>query len=353
MTERKIPTIVTGVQPTGPSHLGHYAGIYRNMVALQEREARRFYFIADYHSLSEDYDPSEKSRQIMDLAAELLAIGVDPKKTTLFVQSHVPEHTELCWILNTVTPISFLERMTQYKDKASRQKQNINVGLFAYPVLQAADILIYRADQVPVGRDQLQHLELTRDIAGFFNNRFGRYFTEPKPLLTETPKIRGLNDPLKKMSKSLGGKSYVALRDDPDTICAKLKSAVTETTGILKYSEEELERRLGGPNPALTDGEGTDLCGQAGAYNLLTLLKLAGGEREARLIMAGQPIRYGELKRLVAERLSDHFADFRQKYEKFREDEDHLKEILKKGAETAGKTAGETLKEVRKLVGVR
>lgn len=352
MTTKNIPTIVTGVQPTGPSHLGHYAGVYRNIVALQEREAERFYFIADYHSLSEDYDPKQKRRQVIELAAELLAIGVDPKKTTLFVQSAVPEHTELCWIFNTITPISFLERMTQYKDKASRQAKNINAGLYDYPVLQAADILLYHATEVPVGRDQVQHLELTRDIAGFFNNRFGQYFAEPKPLLTETPKIRALHDPLKKMSKSLE-RSFISLADEPAAIYAKLKSAVTETTGILKYSEAELERRLGGPNPALTDEDGTDLRGQAGAYNLLTLLKLAGGEREAELILAGQPIRYGELKALTAERLAEHFAGFREKRAALLAEPEKIEAILEEGAEEARKIARATMAEVRERIGIR
>lgn len=347
---KKPLTIVTGIQPSGRSHIGNYAGAYRNMIALQKQAARRFYFIADYHSLSEDYDPAEKRQQILDLAIDLLAIGVDPKMTTLFVQSDVPEHTELCWIFNTITPVSFLERMTQYKDKAARQAKNVNAALLVYPVLQAADILIYQADRIPVGHDQIQHLELTRDVARFFNNRFGHTFGEPKPLLTETPKIKSLSDPLKKMSKSHGDKSCLYLHDDPDTLYGKLKSAVTESTGILKYSEEELEHRLSLHADAHRDE--AELRGQAGVWNLLTILKLVGSEKEAKRIMAGQPIKYGELKKVVAERVADHFADFRNRRAQLAKEPARVKRILADGAKKARREAAKTLKETRRKIGI-
>ncbi|MBI4457996.1 tryptophan--tRNA ligase, partial [Candidatus Uhrbacteria bacterium] len=166
MPKKSGHIIVSGIQPSGASHVGTYAGVYRNWLRLQaDKTAKRFFMIADYHSITEDYDPAAKRQQILDLATDFLALGLDPKKSTIFAQSDVPEHTELCWIFNTVTPVSFLERMTQFKDKSSRQAANVNMGLFDYPVLQAADILIYMCDRVPVGRDQIQHLELTRDIA--------------------------------------------------------------------------------------------------------------------------------------------------------------------------------------------
>jgi tryptophanyl-tRNA synthetase len=349
-TASKKPVIVTGVQPSGQSHIGNYGGMYRNLIALQEESADRYYFLADYHSITGEYDPAEKRQQSFELALDLLALGLDPKKSVLFAQSDVPEHTELAWIFNTITPMSFLERMTQYKDKAGHQKQNVNVGLFTYPVLQAADILIYHGTQVPVGRDQVQHLELTRDIARFFNNRFGDTFAEPKPLLTDTPKLRSLTDPLKKMSKSHGDKSCLYLNDDPDTLYKKLKSAVTESTGMITLKFEELEHRLSLHEPGHADEE--ELRGQAGVWNLITLLKLVGREDLAKSIMAMPPIKYGELKRVVAEQLADHFAAFREKRAELAKDPAYVKQVLTDGAEKARPVAAKTLAGVRRLIGI-
>src|SRR3990167_984899 len=183
--------IVSGIQPSGKLHIGNYLGMLSNAVKLQD-EYHCYYFVADMHSLTENYRPQDKPQQILDAVMDLLALGVDPEKSVIFIQSQVPEHAELAWYFNTITPIASLERMTQYKDKTGRQKENINVGLFDYPVLQAADILMYRATAVPVGKDQDQHVELTRQIARFFNNRFGQTFTEPKTLHTDTPKVMSL-----------------------------------------------------------------------------------------------------------------------------------------------------------------
>ncbi|MEK9152281.1 MAG: tryptophan--tRNA ligase, partial [Patescibacteria group bacterium] len=302
--------IVSGIQPSGASHVGTYAGVYRNWLRLQDdKNLKRFFFIADYHSITEDYDPPAKRQQVLDLAMDFLALGLAPKKSVIFAQSDVPEHTELCWIFNTVTPVSFLERMTQFKDKAARQRENVNMGLFDYPVLQAADILIYGCDRVPVGRDQIQHVELTRDIARFFNNKFGATFPEAQPLLTDTPKIRSLTDPLKKMSKSLGERNLIALADEPEAIADKIKRAVTETTGVVSMSEEDLERKLAAPDLANETLE--QLRGVSGVWNLLTLLKLFGKPHEADRILAAQPIKYSELKSLAAMRTAEHFAAFR------------------------------------------
>jgi len=220
--------ILSGIQPTGRLHIGNYLGSLRNFVELQKKH-EGYFMIADYHSITESYEPKNKLNQIYNLAADFLAAGLDPKKSTIFVQSHVPEHTELAWIFNTLTPIGYLERMTQYKDKASRQKENINLGLFDYPVLQAADILLYHATAVPVGQDQDQHLELTRQIVRFFNNKFGPTFLEPKTLHTETPKVMSLLSPDKKMSKSLGDNHCIDIDDEPDMIAKKLSKAVTDT----------------------------------------------------------------------------------------------------------------------------
>lgn len=348
----KHKTVVSGIQPSGASHIGNFAGSFSNWLKLQEdKSLRRLFFIADYHSITENYDPEAKRAQVMDMAMDLLAVGLDPKKSTIFVQSEVPEHTELCWIFNTVTPVSFLERMTQFKDKSAHQALNVNMGLFDYPVLQAADILLYKGDSVPVGRDQIQHVELTRDIARFFNNKYGETFPEAQPLLTETPKIRSLTEPLKKMSKSLGEKNLIALADTPEIIEEKLKRAVTETTGIVKLSEEDLERRLALPDlPRETIEE---LRGQSGVWSLLTLVKVFGKPHEADRILAAQPIKYGELKKLAALRISEYFAPFRAKRQALAKNPKKIRAILDAGAKKARSEAKKTMAEVRKKIGLR
>jgi tryptophanyl-tRNA synthetase len=254
-------------------------------------------------------------------------------------------------MFNTVTPVSFLERMTQFKDKSQHTPDNINAGLLEYPVLQAADILLYKADRVPVGRDQVQHVELTRDIARFFNNKFGAYFPEAQPLLTDTPKIKSIVDPLKKMSKSLGEKSCIALTDEPEEIYEKLKRATTETTGILSLSEEELEHRLSLHAAAHADEEG--LRGMAGVWNLLTMLRTFGKPQEADRIFAAQPIKYGELKKLLATRIAEYFAEFRENRKKIAKNPKKVWDILAAGGKKARAEAKKTMTEVRKKVGLR
>lgn len=351
MTEKKKHVVVSGIQPSGKLHVGNYVGAVRNWLRLQDEGYECFFFLADYHSISGDYDVDEKRRQVLDLATDLLALGIDPKKCTLFAQSHVPEHTELCWVFNTVTPVSFLERMTQFKDKAEQQAKNVNMGLFDYPVLQAADILMYHGALVPVGRDQIQHVEFTRDVARFFNNKFGAYFPETKPLLTDVPKLRSITDPLKKMSKSLGEKSYVALTDEPGVIQDKLKRAVTETTGILSMTEEELEHRMQLHPDAHAKDEA--LKGMAGVWNLLTMLRIFGSPEEADRVMAAQPIKYGDLKKLVATRIAEHFAFFRANRAKLAADPDKVYRILADGAKKARTVAEKTMNDVRTRIGIR
>ena len=340
MTTHKKQVIVSGIQPTGPLHIGNYAGAVQNWLALQnDPHLDCYFFIADYHSITEDYSPEEKRQQVMNLALDLLACGIDPKKCTLFVQSDVAEHTELCWVFNTVTPVSFLERMTQFKDKSSRQAKNVNMGLFDYPVLQAADILIYKGELVPVGMDQIQHVELTRDIARFFNNKFGVFFPETKPKLTETPKLLSLTDPLKKMSKSLGEKSYIALTDTPEMIEAKLKRAMTESSGIL---------------PADTaSGDDETQRGYAGAKNLLEMLRIFGSQKEADRTLATPPIKYGELKMLVAKRIAEHFAEFRKHRAELAKNPKKVRAALDQGAKKARTVAAKTMRDVRVRIGIR
>ena len=222
--ERPITRVFSGMQPSGELHIGNWLGALKTWVEIQERY-ECIYCIVDEHALTETYDPKDMPARIHDMAVDWLAAGLDPERSPIFVQSTVPEHAELAWILNTLTPMGLLERMTQYKDKAQVQADNVNVGLFAYPVLMAADIMIYKADGVPVGDDQLQHLELCRDLVRKFNNRFGDVFPEPRAILSHAPRVLGL-DGERKMSKSLG--NQISLADTPEAVWEKLKPAKTD-----------------------------------------------------------------------------------------------------------------------------
>ena len=223
-----METVFSGIQPSGELHLGNYLGAVRNWVALQG-QYRCFYCIVDYHAITQRYEPATMAARARAMAIDVLACGVDPDRATLFVQSAVPEHTELAWVLASVTPLGELERMTQFKDKSEHSPDNINAGLFTYPVLQAADILLYGATRVPVGEDQRQHLELAREIVRRFNARFGETFAEPQPLFSTTPKILGL-DGQAKMSKSLG--NTIALAEADAAIWDKLRTAATDPARV-------------------------------------------------------------------------------------------------------------------------
>lgn len=320
--------VFSGTQPSGESHIGNYFGAYKNFVEMQDKYECLF-FIADYHSITENYDPKEKPAQIMNLALDYLAAGLDPKKSVIFLQSDVPEHTELAWIFNTITPMGLLERMTQYKDKAQKQTTNINVGLFDYPVLQAADILIYKAGLVPVGQDQVQHMELSREIARLFNNKFGATFSEPEALLTETPKIMSLIDPLKKMSKSSGAKSYIAINDSPEIIKEKMKKAVTD---------------------AGTTGEITPA-----TKNLFLLLEILGKKEHYENFLAEHKkgtIKYSQLKEVLAADIADYFTPFRAKRKELEAKPEYVREVLADGAERARVIARETMQEVKEKIGL-
>ncbi len=322
------PVIVSGIQPTGNLHIGNYLGAVKNWVDLQNSgKYQCYFFIADYHSMTGDMSAEQRAERTMNIAVELLAAGIDPKKSTLFVQSTVAGHTELAWIFNTITPVAELYRMTQFKDKSERQDKNINTGLLVYPPLMAADILLYHAASIPVGQDQVQHVELTRDIARWFNNRYGNYFVEPKALLTEIPKVMSLLEPTKKMSKSHGLNSVIELADEPEVIANKLKKAVTATEG----------------------GEAP------GVQNLLLLLKHFGSKEDmAAFTKAAKDgsIRYGDLKTVVGMALAAQFEDFRTQRADYIKHPAKVKKILAEGAERAEKVAAKTMKEVRKLVGL-
>jgi tryptophanyl-tRNA synthetase len=320
--------VLSGIQPSGELHIGNYLGSLKNFVELQNKY-QCYFFLATYHSITEDYDPKTKKQDITDLALDYLAAGLDPKKCIIFNQADVPECTELTWIFNTLISIPELERMTQFKDKAAKQIKNINAGLLDYPVLQAADILLYHPDFVPVGQDQLQHLELSNTIVRLFNNKFGQYFKPIKPLLTKTPKIMSLLEPEKKMSKSAGPNHYIAINDEPEIIREKLKRAVT--------------------------GTGTENTLTPGAQNLMTLLEEFGKPEQVNHFkdqLKNKSIRYSELKETLAQAIADYFADFRAKRKELSKKPQYLEKVLKDGAKSAQKIAQKTLNEVKELIGV-
>lgn len=327
MNKKEI--IVSGIQPTGNLHIGNYLGAVKNWVELQNSGKYEMYiFIADLHALTGKMTADELRAQINKTCAELLAAGIDPKKTTFFIQSHIPEHTELAWIFNCVTPINELERMTQYKDKVAQFKQ-ATAGLFTYPILQAADILLYHGNLVPVGQDQIQHVELTRDTGRWFNNKYGEFFPETKHLLTPTPKIMSLLEPNKKMSKSLGQDHVIELADEPETIENKIKKSVTATAG----------------------GEMAP-----GVANLLALLKEFGDKKTYDKFVQTEKdktIRYGDLKKELSTAIAEKFAGFRTERAKLLKDTKKLEKIMSAGAAKAKKVAEKTMIEIRKITGLR
>lgn len=323
------PVIVSGIQPTGNLHIGNYLGAVKNFIELQNSGKYEMYiFIADLHSLT-GKKPEKKLRElVLNTAAEFIAAGIDPKKTTFFAQSDVVGHAELAWIFNCVTPMSELERMTQYKDKTAQFKQ-ATAGLFTYPILQAADILIYKGEIVPVGQDQIQHVELTRDIARWFNNKYGELFPEVQHKLTNVPKVMSLLEPEKKMSKSLGEGHVVELREEPNEIENKIKRAVTATSG-------------GGQAP--------------GVKNLLGLLAEFGDKKVYDEFVKAEKdgnIRYGDLKSALSKAVADYFVDFRTKRTKLLKDPKKLEKILAVGAKKAQKVASKNMEQVRRLVGLK
>ena len=319
--------ILSGIKPSGKLHIGNYLGAVKNFLELQ-KSYDCCYMVADMHSLTENYKPGEKRQQILDLVTDLLAIGIDPEKSVLFVQSQLPEHAELTWYFNTITPIGELERMTQYKDFIARG-HSANVGLFDYPVLQAADILLYKPPAVPVGQDQLQHLELTNTIARKFNNTFGKTFDVVKPLLTPTPKVMSLIDPGKKMSKSLGENHVINLLDEPAVIEKKLARAVTDTGKEKTMSE--------------------------GTKNLLTLFQNFGAREQYEFYVEAHKkgaIKYSDLKANLAKVIAHYFAGYRAKRKELEMKPGYILEVIAAGKEKAKAFASATLAEVKEKMGL-
>jgi tryptophanyl-tRNA synthetase len=321
------PRIFSGIQPSGTVHLGNDLGAIRNYVRLQY-EYETIYCIVDYHALTSTHDPGLLRSRSREMAASLVALGLDPDHCTLFVQSHRPEHTELAWLLCTVTPVSWLERTPTYKEKKQLQPDDINHGLLTYPVLQAADIVIYKASLVPVGRDQAAHLELSREIVRAFNARYGETFPEPQAVFTEAPIVLG-TDGVKKMSKSVG--NTIDILAEPDVIRKQIMSMVTDTKRILR-----------------TDPGRPEVC------NVCQLHRSFGDDYET--IWEGErTARTGcvDTKKLLAERIIDHYAQARERYRELMADPDRIDEILADGAERLKPRAEATMAEVRERMGLR
>jgi tryptophanyl-tRNA synthetase len=326
------PRVLSGIQPTADSfHLGNYLGAVKQWVALQESHDA-FYCVVDLHAITMRHDPALLRRRTRIAAAQLLGAGLDPERCTLFVQSHVPEHTELQWVLSCITGFGEANRMTQFKDKSAKGgADQSSVGLFTYPILQAADILLYEADQVPVGEDQRQHLELTRDLAQRFNHRFGKTFILPEAYIPPAAaRIADLQDPSIKMSKSASSpQGIVDVLDDPAQIRKKIARAVTDTGSEVRADE----------------------VAKPGVTNLLRIYSSLTGEPVSALEDKYGSGGYGAFKKDVAEAVVAAFTPIREKTEKVLADETHLDQVLALGADRAGRVARGTMDAVREQVG--
>lgn len=320
--------LLSGIRPTGDMHIGNYVGAIRQWIDLQNKY-QSFFMVADYHAIVSDYDPKTFQDRIYDLVATYLASGLDLKKSIIFVQSYVPEHTELTWILSTLTPLGDLKRMTQFKEKAKReQPHNINAALFNYPILMTADIILYKAEVVPVGEDQVQHIELAREIVNRFNQKYGQTFTPPRPLLSQGARIMSLNNPLQKMSKSIPG-SYIALTDSAAVIKKKIMSAVTDVK----------------PGKVMSPG----------VKNLFLLLETFSNRSTYRYFdqkYQDRTLKYEELKNQLAEDIIKKLKPLQEKRDKYFKDKKYLQKVLKEGALKAREIAGKTLKEVKQKMGL-
>ncbi|GIG70876.1 tryptophan--tRNA ligase [Phytomonospora endophytica] len=330
MVESRIPRVLSGIQPTAESfHLGNYLGALRQWVAMQDTHDA-FYCVVDLHAITAGHDPEALVRRRRASAAQLLAIGLDPDRCTLFVQSQVPEHTQLSWVLGAITGFGEASRMTQFKDKSAKQER-ASVGLFTYPILQAADILLYDTDEVPVGEDQRQHLELTRDLAGRFNKTFGKTFRLPKPhIVKDTAKICDLQDPTAKMSKSNSVPAgIVDLRDTPKAAAKKIRSAVTDTGREIVFDEEN----------------------KPGIANLLTIFSVLAGVTIPELEARYQGKGYGDFKGDLADVVVEAIAPIARRTEEYLADPAQLDKLLTEGARKARAVATATLADVYDKVG--
>jgi tryptophanyl-tRNA synthetase len=323
--------VFSGIQPSGHLHLGNYLGSIRNWV--QDLDSRdNIFCVVDQHAITVDYDPNELRANVRELVGLYLACRLDPDKATLFVQSHIPEHTELAWLLTCVTPMGWLERMTQFKDKVGAQRERVGTGLFTYPTLMAADILLYHTHEVPVGDDQKQHVELTRDIAERFNRKFGDILTIPKPVIPKVgARIMGLDDPLVKMSKSAEGQHHsIGLLDDPAKVRKTIMRAVTDSQRDIVFDEA-----------------------RAGLFNLLSIYQVLTGQgrEEIEAHFAGKG--YFDFKKELAEVVIAEIEPIQARYREFTADPVYIDELLKKNVEKLRPIVDETMGAVHRAMGYR
>ena len=330
MSSDSRPTVLSGIQPSGKLTLGNYLGALKNWIALQD-QYDCYYTLVDMHTITVRQSPEELRARCYEFLGIYLACGLDPVKSVLFVQSHVAAHARLAWVLNCYTQMGELGRMTQFKDKSGKHADNINAGLFDYPVLMAADILLYGAEQVPVGDDQKQHLELTRDVAMRFNNLYGETLQVPEPLIPKVgARIMGLQEPTAKMSKSDKAETNaIYLLDGPDVITRKLKRAVTDSEGEVRYDPQA----------------------KPGVANLLQILSAVTGEQIEAIVQRMQGQGYGNFKKEVADAVVALLEPLQQRYQDIQDDRDGLRRVLAEGAERASARADETLKKVHEAIG--
>lgn len=321
-------TILSGVQPSGTLTIGNYLGALRNWATMQY-DYNCYFCVVDLHAITVRQVPAELRQNCLKTLALYLAVGIDPNENALFIQSHVPAHAELSWVLSCYTMFGELSRMTQFKDKSAKHADNINAGLFTYPVLMAADILLYQPDLVPVGSDQKQHIELARDIANRFNNTYSETFKIPEPYMPKVgTRIMSLSDPTSKMSKSDFGDGSIFLLDNRDTVIRKIKRAVTDSGSEVKYAE-----------------------GKDGINNLMSIYSAFSGKSFEDIEAEFSGKGYGDFKLAVGETVADALADIQEKYNVFISDKEQLNKILIEGAQKASYTAEKTLRKVYRKVG--
>ncbi len=323
--------VFSGIQPSGSLHIGNYLGAIRNWVAAQEQHENIF-CVVDQHAITVEYDPDELRAATRQTVGLYLAAGLDPRHCTIFVQSHVPEHTELAWLLSCVTPMGWLERMTQFKEKSAGKGERVSAGLFTYPVLMAADILLYQTDGVPVGEDQKQHVELARDVAMRFNRIFGQVFTVPEPWIqTVGARVMGLDDPTRKMSKSAPGQFHaIRLLDDPDTIRKTVLRAVTDSGREVVFDRE-----------------------RPGLFNLLTIYQSLSGLSQAQIEAEFAGRGYGELKKALAELVIAALAPLQRRYREISADPAYVDGLLAESVRRLRPIVDATMDTVRRAMGHR
>ena len=329
MSENK-KRVFSGIKSSGEIHIGNYLGAIRNWVKMQD-DYNNIFCVVDLHTVTIQQEPKILKRRIRELAGMLIACGIDPAKSTLFIQSHVHEHSELAWLLNCSIPIGWMQRMTQFKDKSAKNKESVSVGLFDYPALMAADILLYDSDAVPVGDDQKQHVELTRDAAQRFNSLYGKTFVVPEPIIPKIgARIMGLDDPLQKMSKSEDGRGQaIEMLEAPDSIVKKIKRATTDSLRTLVFDEKR---------PAI--------------YNLMVIYELFSGKERSEIEEHFSTKGYGDFKKELAEVVVEGLRPIRERYNELTANPEELDKILADGVANAKPIASRTLARAKKRMGL-